>query len=140
MKQFLKLFFIALIAGTALLAVLKIVMLLTGNPAYILLLNFDYIPLIKDLRPVWLFGYIFHFVTCIISVFALFYILSSKGYHKKIAPYIIVYTLGGGALFFLTALSPQPPAANDYLAWIFWTCGHAIFGYTVGILIVKWVK
>lgn len=50
-------------------------------------------------------------------------------------PYIFVYTLGGAGLFFLTALSDQFPEVGDKAAWIYWTLGHAVFGYTVGVLI-----
>lgn len=139
MKQLLKLTSIGLIAGFVLILVLKIVMVLTGNTAYVLLFNFDYIPVVNDLKPVWLFGQVFHYLTCIISVIALFYILKTWTLQKAIWPYILVYTIGGGALFFLTALSEQPPAANDIMAWIYWTVAHAIFGYAVGAMVKKWM-
>lgn len=139
MKQLLKLTTIGLIGGIVLILVLRLVLSLTGNPAYYLLFNFDYIPFLNKLRPIWLFGNIFHFLTCIISVIALYYILKPKGWHKIILPYIVVYTIGGGGLFFLTALSEQPPAANDVMAWIYWTFDHAIFGYVVGVLIRRWL-
>ncbi|MGO3181464.1 MAG: hypothetical protein ACTIJ9_01390 [Aequorivita sp.] len=137
MSQLLKLTSIGLIAGIVLILVLKLVLITTGNTAYILLFNFDYIPVIKKLEPVWLFGYVFHFVTCILSVMALFYI--ANGFQTRILLYVFVYTIGGGVLFFLTALSEQPPEADDRLAWVFWTSSHAIFGYVVGILIKKWL-
>lgn len=139
MKHLLKLTTIGLCAGFVLILVLKIVMVFTGNTAYILLFNFDYIPVIKHLKPVWLFGYVFHYLTCIISAIALFYILKSWNWQKLLFPYILVYTLGGGALFFLTSLSNLPPAANDVMAWIYWTIAHAVFGYVVGALVKKWM-
>ena len=139
MKQFLKLTAIGIIAGEALILLLYFVLVLTGNTAYFLLFNFDYIPVINELRPVWLFGYVFHFLTCIISVLALYYILKLKGWEKLIAPYILVYSIGGGGLFFLTALSDQPPAADDLMAWIYWTLGHAGYGYVVGALVKRWM-
>lgn len=140
MKQLLKLTTVGILAGIVLILVLRLVLAITGNTAYVLLFNFDYIPIINTLRPVWLFGYIFHFVTCIISVIALFYILKPKALETKILPYILVYTFGGGALFFLTALSKKPPEANDFMAWLYWTLAHCVFGYTTGILIKKWFK
>lgn len=138
MKHLLKLIAIGFIAGSVLSLVLKIVMLLSGNTAYVLLFNFDYIPVVKDLKPIWLFGYIFHYLTCVVSVIALFYILKSWTLQKTIWPYILVYCVGGGALFFLTALSDQPPAANDFMAWMYWTLAHAVFGYVVGLMVRKW--
>lgn len=139
MKQLLKLITIGLIAGFVLNLVLKMVMLFTGNTAYVLLFNFDYIPLVNDLRPVWFFGYVFHYLTCIVSVIALFYILKPWELQKTIVPYVLVYTIGGGGLFFLTALSEQPPASNDVMAWIYWTIAHAIFGYVAGLMVKKWM-
>lgn len=139
MRFLFKLISIGFIGGVILIAVLKLVMLLTGNTAYILLFNFDYIPWLNNLKPEWVFGYVFHFVTCICSVIGLYYILKIWNHQYHIWLYVIVYSLGGGALFFLTELSPQPPAGNDIWAWIFWTLGHAVFGLVVG-LGVKWLK
>lgn len=139
MKQLMKLTAIGILAGTVLILFLRIVLELTGNTAYVLLFNFDYIPIINELEPIWFFGYVFHYTTCIISVIALFYILKTRALQKNILPYIFVYAIGGGALFFLTALSNQPPATDDGMAWIYWTVGHTVFGYVVGILIKKWI-
>lgn len=139
MKQILKLTSIGVIAGIVLILILKLVLFLTGNTAYVLLFNFDYIPLIKSLRPTWLFGYVFHFATCVISVIVLFYILKTRNLQYKGTIYILVYAIGGGALFFLTALSNQPPAANDFMAWGFWTLAHGIYGHIVSTLVRKWI-
>lgn len=137
MKKLFLLTVIGFMAGLVLMWVLKIVMLLTGNTAYILLFNFDYIPVARDLKPIWLFGYVFHFMTCIVSVIALFYILKNKNLHKKTVAYVLVYMLGGGGLFFLTSLSVQPPASDDVMAWLYWTLAHAIFGLVVGAMVKK---
>ncbi|MGO1751872.1 MAG: hypothetical protein ACTHYV_05225 [Psychroflexus sp.] len=53
MKALTNLFTIGFIAGIVLLLFLKVVMLTTGNSAYFLLLNFEYVPVVKDLEPVW---------------------------------------------------------------------------------------
>lgn len=139
MKQVLKLATIGFFAGVVLIVVLRIVLFLTGNTAYVLLFNFDYIPIVKDLRPTLFFGYVFHFATCIVSVIALYYILSIWNLQKKVVLYVLVNTMGGGALFFLTALSNQPPAANDWMAWIYWTLAHGTYSFVVGVLIKKWM-
>ena len=139
LKKLLKLSLIGIIGGLVLMLVLKIVIMLTGNSAYLLLFNFDYIPVLNELRPVELFGYVFHFLTCIFSVIGLYYILKNWNIERQLLPYILVYTMGGGALFFLTSLSDQPPAANDVVAWIYWTMAHGIFGYVIGAMVKKWV-
>lgn len=140
LRTILKLSFIGFIAGVILILPLKILYILTGNTAYILLFNFDYIPVLNELKPVWLFGYIFHFVTCICSVIGLFYILKFLNRQFSVFYYVAVYTVGGGALFFLTCLSEQPPAGNDFTAWLSWTLAHAIFDFAVGILVKKILK
>ncbi len=139
MRDVLKLTAIGIFAGFVLILVLKIVMFATGNMAYVLLFNFEYIPVVNELEPVWLFGYVFHYLTCIISAIALFYILQIWNFQKIICPYIAVYTIGGGVLFFLTSLSNQPPDVNDVMAWIYWTVAHGIFGYVVGAFVKKWL-
>lgn len=139
MKRLLKLTTIGLLGGLVLMLILKIVEVFTGNTAYDLLFNFDYIPVIQNLKPIWLFGYVFHFLTCIVSVIALFYILKMWELQKNLFPYILVYATGGGVLFFLTIFSDQPPAASDVMAWLSWTTGHTVFGYVVGALIKKWI-
>lgn len=139
LKQILKLSFIGIIAGLILMLVLGLLKFFTGSHAYDLLFNFDYIPGLNELKPVWLIGYLFHFLFCVFSVIGLYYILKNWNLEKKDAPYILVYTIGSGALFFLTALSDQPPAYNDIAAWVFWTFAHAIYGDAVAFMVRKWL-
>lgn len=139
MNKFIQLSLIGFIAGVVLMLILKIVMMWTGNPAYILLFNFDYIPIVKDLKPEHVFGYIFHFTTCIVSVIALYFILKQWNLEHQILPYILVYGIGGGVLFFLTSLSPKLPEANDWMAWFYWTLAHIIYAFVVALLIKKYL-
>lgn len=140
LPTFFKLTLIGIAAGVILIIPLKIIYVLTGNTAYILLFNFDYVPVLNQLKPVWFFGYVFHFVTCICSVIGLYYILKCMNKQCSIFYYVAIYTVGGGALFFLTCLSKQPPEGTDLSAWVYWTSAHAIFGYAVGSLVKLWIK
>lgn len=139
MRDAAKLAAIGLIAGTVLIVVLKTVELLTGNPAYVLLFNFDYIPVVNEWRPVWLIGLLFHYGICVFSAIILFYFLRPFGREHWVSPYVTVYTIGSALLFSLTALSDQPPEFSDGVAWVYWTLAHAAFGWVVGWLIRKWV-
>ena len=96
-----KLIVVGIISAVILIIPLQIVYEVTGNTAYVLLFNFDYIPVLNKLKPVWLFGYIFHFVTCICSVIGLYYILKVRNLQYSVFSYSLVYSIGGGALFFL---------------------------------------
>ncbi len=106
---FFKLTLIEIAAGVILIIPLKILYKLTGNTAYILLFNFDYVPVLNQLRPIWLFGYIFHFTTCICSVIGLYYILKYLKKQLSLFDYIAVYTVGGRSTIFFTCLSVKPP-------------------------------
>ncbi|OZU90585.1 hypothetical protein CIL03_05440 [Virgibacillus indicus] len=139
MWNFSKLVLIGIIAGTVLAVSLKIVRLLTGNPASILLYNMDYIPLLKMWDEILGAGLLFHFITCIVSVVVLFYFLKPLALKRNVLPYVVTYTIGGGVLFFLSALTGTPPAYNDVAAWFYWTAGHTLFGIVVGLLVKKWV-
>ncbi|MFS0575013.1 hypothetical protein AB1K83_05235 [Sporosarcina sp. 179-K 3D1 HS] len=138
MKQLLKLMTIGVLAGCLLAGFLKFIYQTTGNQAYLLLYNVDYIPVLHQWEDVPLFGIFFHFVFCIASVIGLFYILKIFQFEQNVFPYVAVYTIGSGALYFLTLLTEQPPAANDIMAWVSWTFGHVLFGCSVGYLVKVW--
>lgn len=135
MKNFYKLTLAGIIAGVVLAAFLKVIQLLTGNPASILLYNMDYIPFLKKWNDIIGAGLLFHFITCIVSVVFLFYLLKPFALERKVFPYVVTYTVGGSILFFLSALTETPPAYNDMTAWLYWTAGHALFGIIVGLLV-----
>lgn len=138
--SFLVLTAISFIAGTILILFLRIVLEITGNTAYFLLFNFDYIPVVNTLQSVPFSGFLFHYITCFVSVVVLFYFLRRFRWQRRYWLYILVYTIGGGALFFLTALSPKPPEASDWASWMYWTVGHALYGCVVALLIKRRIK
>lgn len=139
MATFILLIVIGAISGVILGLVMKIVRLVTGNEGEILLYNMDYIPILKRWAHKNITGLTFHYMTCIVSAVILYYMLLPFGFERDIWPYIFVYTVGGGALFFLSMLTPTPPSHKDVAAWINWTVSHAIFGVSVGLLIYLWI-
>lgn len=138
MKRPFRLTIIAIIAGTVLAGFLKVIQLLTGKQAYVLLFNMDYIPVLKHVDKILGMGFLFHYTFCIVSVLALYYFLKIFQVEKQIIAYIVIYTIGSAILFSLTALTEKPPEVTDYLAWAYWSFTHAIFGIVVGILVKKW--
>lgn len=139
MKQLLKLTFIGIFAGIILAGVLLLLHLWANNPAYILLFNVDYIPILKGLSSQPIIGVIFHFGFCIISVVGLFYILKMSDRERQVLFYIAVYTGGSAILYFLTVFSVRPPFITDLTSWMYWTIAHAIYGIIVGLFIKKWI-
>ncbi|WP_373446012.1 hypothetical protein [Salinicoccus bachuensis] len=139
MGVFLKLVVIGAISGVILAAVMKVICRITGSKADILLYNMDYIPILKQWSDKKITGILFHYGTCIASAVVLYYLLIPFGWGMDVWPYILVFTVGGGILYFLSALTKTPPAPNDFMAWFYWTLGHGIFGLSVGLLIRLWI-
>ncbi|VDG91175.1 Uncharacterised protein [Lysinibacillus sphaericus] len=139
MKQFLQLIGIGITSGAVLAALMQLIYTLSGNEAYILLYNVDYFPIIHIWQDSSWFGIVFHFVFCIVSVIGLFYILMLFRWQYKMWPYVAVYTVGSGILYFLTLLTDQPPAADDGMAWFYWTLSHLVFSLIVAGMIVRFV-
>lgn len=131
---------IGMVSGCVLAGFLIIVHILTDNEAYILLFNVDYIPILQDVWSQPGIGIVFHFVFCIISVVALFYVLRFWHVEKRWFVYVLVYVLGSAGLFFLTALSDLAPNAGDVNAWLYWTSAHLIYGIMVGVLVERWAE
>lgn len=139
MKLFSKLAIIGIIAGIVLAGCMKLVYALTGNEAFKLLYNVDYIPLLQAYDDSIYFGIIFHYIFCIVSVVGLYYFLALFQLHKRLFPYIFMYTVGAGILYFLTLLTNDPPAATHFVSWLYWTISHLLFGLAVALLVKKWI-
>ncbi|WP_010531965.1 hypothetical protein [Lentibacillus jeotgali] len=139
MKRVLKLSIIGIVAGIILLVLLKIVQVVTGSQAYVLLFNTDYIPMMPDWGPANFGGVAFHFVFCIVSVVALFYILKLFRLERSMLVYFAIYTGGSAILYALTGLTDRPPVVMDLMAWTYWTVAHAVYALTVGSFIKHWV-
>lgn len=139
-RLFYKLLIISIISGAILAGLLKIVQITLNNDAYILLFNMDYIPLLKNVETISGSGYIFHFVFCFVSIVALFHLAKIVRLEKHISSYVIVFTVGSGILYFLTALTNKPPSATSVNSWIYWVVAHTVFGITVGVMIKYWIK
>ncbi|HLS71900.1 MAG TPA: hypothetical protein VK027_09575 [Chitinophagaceae bacterium] len=127
------------LSGVILAISLKIPQLLWQNQAYNLLFEVDYIPILNSLHPLWLIRNIFHFVTCILSLYFLFHILKFFKIETQLWAYIIVIGIGSAALFFLTLLSNQTPEISDYNAWVLWALGHVLFSISGWYFIKSWI-
>lgn len=139
MKDVLKLSISGVVAGIVLMSILKIVQLIAGSDAYVLLFNTDYIPLLPDWGPEDIGGVAFHFIFCIVSVVALFFILGPLQLEKSILPYFLIYTIGSAVLYSLTGLTEREPTIDDPFSWAYWTSAHAVYAYAVGWLIKHWL-
>lgn len=132
-----KLILTGIFSGAILPTTMKLIHKVTGNSSEILLYNVDYIPFFKRYKHIPGVGAGFHYGTCILSTVGLYYMLNPFRLEKNITPYVLVYSVGGGALYFLSALTNEPPEYNDRAAWSYWTGSHALFGIAVGTTVKK---
>lgn len=135
-KRFITLILIGIVGGTVLAELLRLVYLLLKINAYNLLFNFDYIPIIGKYSHTneWT-GMVFHYLTCIVSVIVSYYVFKKYGMEKDLLPYLALFFVGSMMLYFLTGLSSEAPAWNDWTAFILFGLGHLVYGFVVGKLI-----
>lgn len=135
MKRISKLLGTGVISGFVLGCILGIIQQFTDKKVYLLLMNVDYIPIVKDWDVGPVMGFVFHLLVSIAVVLVLYSILKKLNLHQKVSAYILANAFGGALLFSLTALSDRTPAITDIQAFIYWVIGHAVYGMSVGFMV-----
>ncbi|PAV31471.1 hypothetical protein CIL05_02110 [Virgibacillus profundi] len=135
MKILMKLIAAGLISGITLGGFLKLVEGISGKFVYVLLLNVDYIPIVRDWQMNEIIELTLHLIVSILLVIVLYYLFKVMNIHTKIYPYVVVNMLVGGVLFLTTAFSQRTPEITDIAAFIYWIVGHLIYGAVVGSLL-----
>lgn len=125
-------FFSAMVLG----GFLKIVEQLTGKMVYVLLLNVDYFPIIKDWQLSEITAFLLHVFVSVILAIILYKLFYKLGISGKVFPYVLVSFLIGFTLFFTTTLSNRTPNIMDVAAFNYWMIGHLLYGMIVGCIIV----
>lgn len=139
LKEAVRWILIGLASGIVLAAFMKIPQLLWDVTAYNLLFEVSYIPLAKQLRPVWLIQGIFHFTTCILSLAILYHLLAYFQKELRLMYYIVIVGAGSSVLYFLTLFADNTPSITDPVAWVLWSLGHVLFSLTGWFLIRTWI-
>lgn len=124
-----------IVAGTIFGLLLKMIEQLTYKKVYVLLLNVDYFPLLKNLELSEIIEFSLHLLVSMIVVIVLYYGLKTLEYERRIAPYIWINVIIGVFLFLTTSFSERTPELTDMVALMYWLGGHAIFGALVGMMI-----
>ncbi|RLL42805.1 hypothetical protein D8M04_14745 [Oceanobacillus piezotolerans] len=135
-----KLIVIGIISGISLGLFLKLIEILTEEKVYTLLMNVDYIPLLKDYRLSELVEFSLHLIVSIALVIILYLCISRLDIHRKSTIYTIIISIIGIMLYFTTSFSERTPLVTDYLAFTYWVVGHLIYGIIVSKLLKLWVE
>lgn len=119
---------------------LKLIQSITSLKVYTLLLNVDYIPILKDIKLPEVVEFGLHMVISIgLALLMNFYIFKKKLGQEAIHRFVIRVSLIVGLLLFpTTLLSERTPPITSTNAFLFWMAGHWIYGWVLGrVLSIK---
>ncbi|SHH23006.1 MULTISPECIES: hypothetical protein [Virgibacillus] len=139
MRQ-IKLIWIGCISGVVLGVFLKLTEQMTSKRVYTLLLNVDYIPILKDL-PLNEFGeFMLHMIVSVILVPVIYVALTQIGHQQNLFTYMLLSSFIGAVIYVTTSFSERTPDLLDGTSFLLWVIGHVVFGWVTGFLITKIVK
>lgn len=128
-----------LISGLVLGLFFKLIEQFTKVKVYTLLLNVDYIPVLKLLIfPEWV-EFFFHLIISVII--AVILLIISDRYRWEVEQVmfrsVLLSFIIGVLLYPTTALSTRTPAITSIEAIIYWLLGHVIYGCVLGFLMTR---
>ena len=131
---------IGIVTGIILAIFMKIVQAITGDKVYTLLLNVDYIPIVKEYQFPEVIEVFFHLIVSVVLCIILVFLCDkSSGFIRKHAILfpLIVNVVIGLLLYQTTSFSDRTPDVTNMMSLFWWTFGHALYGLLVGILISR---
>ncbi|MBY0163765.1 hypothetical protein [Paenibacillus lautus] len=126
-------------AGILLGLFLKIIEHITSLEVYTLLLNIDYVPVLKELKLSELVEFALHLVISVLLSIALAIFLKQKKWSRgRSLSWVSLVCLTVGLLLYpTTVLSDRTPELSDPAALLFWLAGHLLYGIALGWLLTK---
>lgn len=124
-------------AGILLGLFLKIIEHITTLKVYTLLLNVDYVPVLKELKLPELIEFALHLVISVLLSILLAIFLKSKNWPRgRSLSWVSLVCLTVGLLLYpTTVLSNRTPELIDLAALLFWLVGHLLYGIALGWLL-----
>ena len=129
----------SLIAGIFLGLFMKWLQDVTGYKVYTLLMNVDYIPILKEyIFPAWV-EFMFHLIIAVILAYVIVGVAWKKHYTRKqlIRFTILVNIIIAIALYPTTALSDRTPALYSFPSFGLWLVAHIAYGIVLGVLLAR---
>jgi hypothetical protein len=126
-----------IVAGIFLGLFLEIVEHFTSLKVYTLLLNVDYVPVLKELKLSELIEFALHLVISVLLSIALTIFLKQKNWTRlRSLFWVSLVCLAVGLLLYpTTVLSDRTPELSDLAALLFWLAGHLLYGVALGWLL-----
>lgn len=138
-RKILHTFVYSLIAGIFLGLFMKWLQDVTGYKVYTLLMNVDYIPILKDyIFPAWV-EFTFHLIIAVMLAYVIVWVAWKKHYTSKqlIRFTIVVNSMIAIALYPTTALSNRTPALFSFQSFGLWLVAHIAYGIVLGVLLAR---
>jgi hypothetical protein len=105
---------------------------------YTLLLNVDYVPVLRNLTLTEATEFSLHMIISVVIAIIFYRLIQRKVYAKRIVLTFVIWSLIVGALLYLTTMfSSKTPAIGDWAAISVWLVGHALYGFLLALLMAK---
>ncbi|SFK74471.1 hypothetical protein SAMN03159341_101371 [Paenibacillus sp. 1_12] len=105
---------------------------------YTLLLNVDYVPVLRNLSLTEATEFSIHMVISVVVALVLYKLIRRTNDTQRMVLAFVIWSLLIGILLYLTTLlSTKTPAIYDVSAITVWLVGHALYGLLLGLLIGK---
>ncbi|WP_368653418.1 hypothetical protein AB4Y30_17240 [Ornithinibacillus sp. 4-3] len=140
MKKHMMLWSIALLAGTVFGLFMKGIESFTGKEVYVLLLNIDYFPIIKNISFNEFQEFLLHLLVSLAVVYCLYYGMQRYQIRRIVWTCVWLNVLIAIFLYGTTAFSSRTPEITDAWAFMYWLLGHVIYGLLVGFGIRQYRK
>lgn len=128
-----------LISGVILGFVLNIIEYITNLKVYTLLLNVDYVPVLKNYEIPEAGEFGIHLVISIILAILLQIFMQKKAWKSnRKKKFTIILSIAIGVLLYpTTMLSERTPEITSTYAFLFWISSHALYGWILGTMLKK---
>ncbi|PJK15865.1 hypothetical protein CQS04_11550 [Chryseomicrobium excrementi] len=126
---------VGLISGLVLNYYFKFIEWLTGDKVYTLLLNVDYIPVLKNYTfPEWI-EISFHMIVSFVLAFI--YAWLWNRWKKPFLYTVLTALVIGMVIYPTTGFSDRTPEVTDLSALFWWQTGHLLYGWVVAWMLQR---
>ncbi|PID21209.1 hypothetical protein CSV61_10345 [Sporosarcina sp. P3] len=131
---------IGIVTGIFLALFLKVIQSFTEEKVYTLLLNVDYIPIVKEYQFPEVIEVFFHLIVSVVLCIILVILYNkSNGFirnHAILFPFLVNVAIGL-VLYPTTSFSDRTPTVTNTTSLFWWIAGHAAYGLFIGVLISR---
>ncbi|WP_100403575.1 hypothetical protein [Bacillus sp. FJAT-42315] len=128
-----------IVSGIFLGLFLKVIEVGLGIKVYTLLMNVDYIPVIKKVALPELVEFSLHLIVSVVLAMTLAYVVKKEQWTNEqiMIRTVTICFLIGVLLYPTTILSDRTPSITSLSAIFYWLVGHALYGVVLGRFYIK---